>query len=53
MRVVETLPTATPIRYLANLAVDSQNQETARDFIAYLRSEPARAVLRRFGFETP
>jgi molybdate transport system substrate-binding protein len=53
IRVVETLPTTTPIRYLANVVADSKNQDLARDFVAYLRSEPARAVLKRFGFEPP
>lgn len=53
VRVVETLPTSTPIRYPANVVAGSRQPELARDFIAYLRSEPARAVFQRFGFGLP
>jgi len=53
VRVVETLPTTTPIRYPANVVAGSKQPELARDFITYLRSEPARAVFKRFGFGLP
>lgn len=53
VRVVETLPTTTPIRYLANVAVGSKNPALAREFVAHLRSDSARAVFERFGFGVP
>lgn len=53
VRVVETLPTTTPIRYPAHVVAGSKQPELARDFIAYLRSEPARAVFKKFGFGLP
>lgn len=53
LRVVETLPTTTPIRYPANVVAGSKQAEVAREFIAHLRSEAARAVFRRFGFGLP
>jgi len=53
VRGVETLPTSTPIRYLANVAAGSEHPELARDFIRHLRSEPARAIFQRFGFGLP
>ncbi|HSM23037.1 MAG TPA: molybdate ABC transporter substrate-binding protein [Rubrivivax sp.] len=53
VRVVETLPTTTPIRYLANVAVGSKNPALASEFVAYLRSDSARAVFERFGFGVP
>jgi molybdate transport system substrate-binding protein len=53
VRVVETLPTTTPIRYPANVVAGSRQPELAREFVAYLRSEPARAVFRRLGFGLP
>ncbi|MDO9073060.1 MAG: molybdate ABC transporter substrate-binding protein [Rubrivivax sp.] len=53
VRVVETLPTTTPIRYPANVVAGSQQAELAREFITYLRSEAARAVFKRFGFGLP
>lgn len=53
VRVVETLPTATPVRYLASVVADTRQPALAREFIAYLRSEPAHAVFKRFGFGVP
>lgn len=53
VRVVETLPTTTPIRYPANVVAGSKQPELAREFIGYLRGEPARAVFRKFGFGLP
>lgn len=53
VRVVQTLATATPIRYLANVVADSRQPALAREFVAYLRTDAARAVLKRFGFGVP
>jgi molybdate transport system substrate-binding protein len=53
VRVVETLPTTTPIHHVAAVVAGSKNPTLAREFVAYLRSEPARAVLKRFGFGMP
>jgi molybdate transport system substrate-binding protein len=50
VRVVETLPTTTPIRHAAAVVAGSKNPTLACEFVAYLRSEPARAVLKRLGF---
>jgi molybdate transport system substrate-binding protein len=53
VRVVETLATTTPVRYLVHVAVAGPQPALARDFAAYLRSEPARVVWQRFGFGLP
>jgi molybdate transport system substrate-binding protein len=53
VRVVETLATSTPIRYLANVATGSKHPELAREFVDHLRSEPARALFTRYGFGLP
>ncbi len=53
VRVVETLPTSTPIRYPAHVVASSQNPALAREFIAYLRSDAARTVFTRLGFGVP
>ena len=53
VRVVQTLPTATPIHHVAAVVAGSRNPALAREFIAYLRSDPARAVFRQFGFGVP
>lgn len=53
IRQVETLATTTPIRYLANVVADSKQQALAHEFVAYLRSDAARGVFKRFGFEAP
>jgi molybdate transport system substrate-binding protein len=53
VRVVETLSTTTPIRHVATVVTGSKNPALAREFVAYLGSEPARAVLKRFGFGVP
>ncbi len=53
VRVVETLRTTTPIRYPANVVAGSKQAELAREFITYLRSDPARAVFQRYGFGLP
>ncbi|HSI61421.1 MAG TPA: molybdate ABC transporter substrate-binding protein [Ideonella sp.] len=53
VRVVETLATTTPVRHLANVTAGSKNPALAQEFIAYLRSEPARALLKGLGFGVP
>jgi molybdate transport system substrate-binding protein len=53
VRVVETLPTTTPIRHVAAVVAGSKNPAQGREFLAYLRSERARAVFKRFGFGAP
>lgn len=52
-RVVQTLPTATPIHHVAAVVADSRHPALAREFVAYLRNAPARAVFRQFGFGVP
>jgi molybdate transport system substrate-binding protein len=42
-----------PIRYSAALVSSSHKRDSARRFLAYLRSEPAREVLSRHGFAPP
>jgi molybdate transport system substrate-binding protein len=53
VRVVETLPTTTPIRYPAHVVAGSAQAALAREFVAHLRSDAARAVFKRFGFGLP
>jgi molybdate transport system substrate-binding protein len=53
VRVVETLTTATPIHHLAAVVAESKSPALAGEFVAYLCSEPARVVFKRFGFGLP
>ncbi|MDZ5456828.1 molybdate ABC transporter substrate-binding protein [Azohydromonas lata] len=53
VRVVQTLPLGTPIHHAAAVVAGSRNPALAREFVAYLRSEPARVVFRQFGFGVP
>lgn len=53
VRTVETLPTATPIRYAAHAAAASPQAALAAEFVAHLRSEAARVVWRRAGLVLP
>lgn len=53
IRVVETLPTVTAIRYGAFVAAASGQAALAADFLAYLRSEAARAVWQGAGLALP
>lgn len=53
VRVVETLATVTPIRYPAHVVAASKQPALAREFVAYLRSETARALFQRAGFGLP
>ena len=53
VRVVEILATTAPIRHVAAVIAGSKNMVKAREFVAYLRSEPAQTVFKRFGFGLP
>lgn len=53
VRVVETLSTTTPIHHAATVVATSTNPVLAREFVAYLHGDAARAVFRRFGFGMP
>jgi molybdate transport system substrate-binding protein len=53
VRVVQTLPTPTPIRHLASVVARSPNPALARAFVAHLRSKTAGVVFGRFGFGMP
>jgi molybdate transport system substrate-binding protein len=53
VRVVETLATATPIRYVANVTARSTQAALAHAFIEHLRGDAAQALFRRDGFGPP
>lgn len=53
VRVVESLNTTTPIRYVALPTAASSQAGLAREFIAHLRSEAARTVFRQRGYSLP
>lgn len=53
LRVVETLATATPIRYQAHACAASKQAALAAEFVAHLRGEAAQAEFRRLGFGPP
>jgi len=50
VKVAFSVPTPTPIRYSAAVMRASTDESTARAFIQYLRSPPARKVLAHYGF---
>jgi molybdate transport system substrate-binding protein len=52
VRLVETLATG-PVRYGVHVGAASTQAALARDFVAYLGSDAARAVWLRFGFGVP
>jgi molybdate transport system substrate-binding protein len=52
VRQVETLET-TPVRYLVHVGTGSPQAALAREFVAYLGSDAARAVWLRHGFGVP
>jgi molybdate transport system substrate-binding protein len=52
VRQVETLATS-PVRYLVHVGTGSPQAALAREFVAYLGSDAARAVWLRFGFGVP
>jgi len=53
LRVVEVLATNTPIRYQANVVAASTQPGLGREFIGFLRSEAAGALLQKQGFGPP
>jgi len=53
LRVVETLPTALPLRHMAHVASASAQPALAEAFVAHLRSEGTRVELQRLGFGPP
>jgi molybdate transport system substrate-binding protein len=53
VRIVETLPTTTPLRYGAHVVVASSRAALAADFVAHLRSDAARAVWQQQGLALP
>lgn len=53
LRTVQTLPTATPLRYGANAVMASPHAAMAAAFVAHLRSEAARAVWQQQGLALP
>jgi molybdate transport system substrate-binding protein len=53
VRVVETLKTTSPPRYLAQVGTASPQPALAREFVDFLRSEPARVLWQRAGFSVP
>jgi molybdate transport system substrate-binding protein len=53
VRFALELPTKTPVTYPIAAVGASTQPARAREFIAYVRSAPAQAVLARFGFAKP
>ena len=53
VRVVETLPTTTPLRYGAHVVLGSRRTALAAEFVAHLRSDAARAVWQQEGLALP
>ena len=53
VRVAMTVPVTTPVRYPIAPIAGSANAAAARDFVAFVLSEPAQAVLARHGFGKP
>jgi len=53
VEIVETVPANqhTPILYPAAVLRTGSNEAAARKFVEYLRSEQARAIFKRYGFE--
>ena len=52
-RIALTVPTAKPVSYPIAVLAGSKNATTARDFVAFVRSEPGQQVLGGFGFSKP
>lgn len=51
VRVVETVPTPAAVVYPIAVIRQSTRQDLGREFIAYVRSAPAQAVLKKLGFK--
>ncbi len=53
VRVAFVVPTETPIRYPIAVVAASRAAAEAQEFVAFVRSAPAQAMLLRFGFARP
>jgi len=53
VKTLLTVPGHTPVSYPVVLVSDSRNKAASQDFIAYLASPPAQAVLAKYGFGKP
>ncbi len=53
VKVAFNVPTTTPIRYPVAPVAASANHATAQDFVAFLSTAPAQAVLASYGFGQP
>ncbi len=53
VKVAFAVPTETPIRYPIAVVAASAAAVEAQQFVAFVRSPSARAILARFGFDTP
>jgi molybdate transport system substrate-binding protein len=53
VRMVFSIPTATPINYPLASVAGAPNADGARQFIAYVLSPAGQAVLMRYGFQKP
>jgi molybdate transport system substrate-binding protein len=53
VKVVLTAAGHTPVTYPIAVVADSKEKTLAKDFIAFLSTEPAQQTLARFGFGKP
>jgi molybdate transport system substrate-binding protein len=53
VKIALELPTKTPVTYPIGQVSTAKQPALAREFIAYLRTLPAQAVLTRYGFQRP
>ncbi|MBI5920780.1 MAG: molybdate ABC transporter substrate-binding protein [Betaproteobacteria bacterium] len=53
VKIALELPTRTPVSYPVAQVATTKRPALSREFIAYLRTAPAQAVLTRFGFRKP
>jgi molybdate transport system substrate-binding protein len=53
VKVAETVPTRTPVRYPVAVVSESRNKALARDFTTYLAGPEAQAILAKYGFTKP
>lgn len=53
VRIALTVPTRTPVHYPIAAVQASRQPALAQDFVAYVRSAPAQAILQGYGFSKP
>jgi len=53
VKIAFELPAKTPVTYPVAQVSTAKQPALAREFIAYLRTSPAQAVLTRYGFQRP